>query len=163
MTDDTKPYRNIPFGHGACPVCDIVCELTDKHPGPATTNKWGVRCKQRLIPIHGPRTSPCPGSHMEPKPWLEASRLPTWDQMPDLDKGAALLHVWKRHREGGSYAVEHYPARYIENPLLTALDRRTACRHAAAVAGMWKEVQSRLGPDEVGRLYDMALEHPCSR
>ena len=58
--------------------------------------------------------------------------LPTWDEMSDLDKGAALLHAWKRDWEGPAYAVENYPAEYLENPVLMRLDDREASRHAAA-------------------------------
>jgi hypothetical protein len=55
--------------------------------------------------------------------------------MSDLDKGAALMHVWKRNREGGVYARENYPAEYIEHPDLIGLPRDAACHHATAVAG----------------------------
>lgn len=82
------------------------------------------------------------------------STLPTWDEMTDLDKGAALLHAWKRDWEGVSYAIENYPAEYIEDPSLMGLDEKAACRHAAAVTAGWQDWDF----DEVQRLYDAALE-----
>jgi hypothetical protein len=83
--------------------------------------------------------------------------LPTWAEMTDLDKGAALLHLHKREWEGADYAIENYPAEYFDHPALVALSPLQACRHAASVeddaddAGM-------LGGDEYRRLYDLALD-----
>lgn len=79
--------------------------------------------------------------------------LPTWNEMSDLDKGAALLHAWKRDREGSSYAVEHYPARYFDHPALLALDEKAACHHAAKATKGWRD----LDVTEFDRLYDDAL------
>lgn len=59
--------------------------------------------------------------------------LPSWDEMPDIDKGAALRHAWKRSWEGASYAVSDFPCEYVEHPGLVALDSRDACAHAALV------------------------------
>jgi hypothetical protein len=83
--------------------------------------------------------------------------LPTWDEMSDLDKGAALLHDHKRESEGADYAVENYPCSYIEDPRLTALDGEDASEHAAEVCG--DDVFERLGAGEYRRLYDLALDH----
>jgi hypothetical protein len=88
----------------------------------------------------------------------QASALPAWAEMSDLDKGAALLHLHKRDWEGAGYAVENYPARYFEHPALTALSERDACRHAVSV----KDDAERAGAlrgDEHQRLYDLALDH----
>ncbi len=161
MTDTaTQPtYRLIPFGSGACTVCDEVYPLTDRHQQPAVRNRYGVTHKRFLLPIHGPRANRCPGGHTEPQPWLEASGLPAWDDMTDLDRGAALMFVWKAVREGYGYARENYPARYVDHPVLIGLDVSAACRHASQVAGTWAEVNARLGADEVDRLYDLALNH----
>lgn len=140
-------YREIQFGYGACVECDQIVE-------------WGKR-RARGMPLllgHGPRNNRCPGSGQPAKPWLEASGLPTWDQMSDLDKGAALMHVWKRKREGGVYARDNYPAEYIEHPDLIALPRNAACHHAVAVAGRNDDAQDRLGIDEWDRLYNLALD-----
>jgi hypothetical protein len=88
----------------------------------------------------------------------DTTPLPTWNQMGDLDKGAALLHVWKRSREGALYAVAEHPCRYLEDPALVALDRTAASRHAASVGGKWDAVNGRLNVDETTRLYDLALD-----
>lgn len=83
--------------------------------------------------------------------------LPAWEEMGELDRGAALMHAWKRHREGARYARQHYPARYLGHPRLVALGPELACRHAVTVAGTWDGAVDRLGMDEVERLYDAAL------
>lgn len=82
------------------------------------------------------------------------TELPTWDEMSDLDKGAALLHAWKRSWEGPSYAVENYPAEYLEDPRLMTLGRKDACKHAARVTKGWQDWDI----DETTRLYDAALD-----
>jgi hypothetical protein len=83
-----------------------------------------------------------------------SSTLPTWDEMSDLDKGCAAMHLWKREREGAAYAVEHYPARFLDDERLKALDSVAASRHAASVRAQ----ASALSAEEWGRLYDLALE-----
>lgn len=143
-------YRPIPPLHGACPDCDQVLRVT---PGKA----WGrVRYPAALF-VHGPRAGRCPGSRQQPQPWLQATRLPGWDQMTSLDQGAALLHTWKRQREGPGYAIDNYPARYFDHPDLTSLDPRAASRHAAAT-GPWQATVTRLGWDTVDQLYNTALQ-----
>lgn len=82
------------------------------------------------------------------------TELPAWDQMSDLDKGAALMHAWKRSWEGPSYATEHYPTRYLDNPTLVALSEAEACKHTVRVTKGWKDWDI----DEVSRLYDLALD-----
>lgn len=84
--------------------------------------------------------------------------LPGWDEMSDLDKGAALLHDHKRESEGSDYAVENYPCRYIEGPRLTALDSVDASDQAAEVCG-GDDMFDRLGGEEYHRLYELALNH----
>ena len=105
-----------------------------------------------------PGDTPGPGDLHEP--------LPTWDDMTDLDKGAALLHQHKREWEGADYAVENYPARYFDHPALTALtpaeasDHAKACLYPVWVAGAAKgadDLADALGPAEYQRLYDLAL------
>lgn len=162
-TTNLRPYRRIEHMTGACPVCDDVHGLTDRHDQPSFINKYGVRQKAFLLVKHGPRDDRCLGSWAEPVPWLEASGLPDWDAMSDLDRGAALLHVWKRSREGGIYARENYPCRYLDDELLRSLDERVASRHAAVVAGSWDRVNDRVGSAEVARLYDLALDAERSR
>jgi hypothetical protein len=81
------------------------------------------------------------------------NELPTWTDMSDLDKGAALMHAWKRSWEGPSYATEHYPTRYFEDPALLALSEADACKHTVRVTKGWKDWDT----DEVDRLYEAAL------
>lgn len=78
--------------------------------------------------------------------------LPKWDQMSDLDKGAAVLHLHKRESEGADYAIENYPARYFDHPALTGLDGEDASDHAATL----ETAAFLLGPGEYERLYDLA-------
>jgi hypothetical protein len=144
-------YRPIPYLHGACPACDRVLRVS---PGKA----WGRVRHPAAIFVHGPRPARCPGSRQRPRPWLQATGLPQWDEMTALDQGAALLHLWKRQREGARYAIDNYPDDYFDHPDLVALDRETACRHAASIAGTWQDIVSRLGWDAVEALYDMALQ-----
>lgn len=103
----------------------------------------------RALPAH-PRTK-------ETRP-MTTDNLPTWDEMSDLDKGAALLHAHKRGREGARYAVEHYPAEYFDHPALLALDAKDASAHAVKVTGGYNAACARFGWQEAGRLYDMALD-----
>ena len=84
--------------------------------------------------------------------------LPDWDDMSDADKGATLLHIHKRDNEGESYAVENYPARYFDDPRLTALDAEDACDHAA----QFEEPAEDLDGDEYERLYNLALDRERS-
>jgi hypothetical protein len=83
--------------------------------------------------------------------------LPTWDKMSELDRGAVLLHLWKREREGASYAVSDYPAEFFNDPQLTALGPADACRHAVYVIGSYSRACDLLGDDEVAALYELAL------
>lgn len=85
--------------------------------------------------------------------------LPDWSEMSDLDKGAALMHLWKRDSEGDDYAVENYPVKYIEDPRLTALNREDACAHAAR----FEEIAEEMDGDEHERLYNLALDHERSK
>jgi hypothetical protein len=86
-------------------------------------------------------------------------KLPTWDEMSDLDKGAALLHLRKVTTEGKGYATENYPAEYFDHSALTALDEKTASRHARGLFARGDyEAFEVLGEDEYARLYDAALD-----
>jgi hypothetical protein len=79
--------------------------------------------------------------------------LPTWGEMSDLDKGAALMHLHKRDVEGVSYATQHYPCRYLDSDVLVALSPRDASLHAADVGAAAFDGWG----DEGSRLYDLAL------
>ncbi len=87
---------------------------------------------------------------MTPPTWED---LPTWDDMTDLDKGAALMHLHKRDWEGGEYAERHYPARFYDHPALVALDTVAASKFAATL----DEDAETLLVGEHERLYDLAL------
>ncbi len=86
----------------------------------------------------------------------DTSSLPTWAEMSDRDKGAALLHLHKRDWEGEEYAASEYPARYFDHPVLTALSPLAACRHAVSVESD-AETAGALRGEEYQRLYDLAL------
>ena len=88
--------------------------------------------------------------------------LPKWADMSDLDKGAALLHLHKRDWEGPEYAVENYPARYFEDPALTALSPREACRHAVSVEDDAERAGALHGAG-YERLYGLALDADHAR
>jgi hypothetical protein len=80
--------------------------------------------------------------------------LPKWEDMSDLDKGAALLHLAKVENEGREYAIENYSAKYFEHPALTALDGKAASEHAVTV----EDASVREPFEEWERLYDLALD-----
>jgi hypothetical protein len=86
------------------------------------------------------------------------AKLPTWDEMTDLDKGAALLHLWKCENEGTEYATEEYPAEYFDDPALIALNDEAASEHAQRLFDNADVAWSRLGPNEYDRLYELALD-----
>jgi hypothetical protein len=91
--------------------------------------------------------------------------LPGWDDMSDLDKGAALPHMHKRVNEGDDYAIENYPAKFIEDPRLTGLSRDDACAHVARLFPYeddYDDLREENG-DEAKRLYDLALNHEQGR
>lgn len=85
--------------------------------------------------------------------------LPRWNDLTDLDKGAALLHLHKREWEGGDYAEEHYPAVFYDHPTLTAMDSGAACDYATSL----DEHADALDTNEYARLYDLALDAEHNR
>lgn len=94
--------------------------------------------------------------------------LPTWVEMSDQDKAAAVLYWQACDTEGHSYAYRNYPCRYREDPALRALDPSAACNHADQVAGALckcdpedvaeDDVYDALGGDEWDRLKAIADE-----
>lgn len=86
----------------------------------------------------------------------ETGPLPAWNEMSDLGKGAALLHLHKIDWEGIEYAMSDYPARYFDHPALTALSQRAACRHAQSVEADADRAGATRG-GEYERLYNLAL------
>ena len=85
--------------------------------------------------------------------------LPTWDEMSDLDKGAAIKFGMACESEGVGYATENYPCRFLEDPRLVALDKDEAARHADSVLGDEGEMYDLLGDVEYYRLYGLANNH----
>lgn len=80
--------------------------------------------------------------------------LPDWNDMSDLDKGAALMHLAKVENEGESYARENYPAKFLDDPRLTALDDDDACTHAQR----FEDIAEDMDGEEHERLYNLALD-----
>lgn len=164
MNTDPLQYRVVPRGHDVCTVCDqIVRQLHE----PRLLTRPSLR-------THGPRGNRCPGSHQPGQPWIEASHLPTWDQLTDVDKGRALMFVWKCHWERSyAYARDNYPATYADHPMLLALQRSERCRHATAVCrgdvdrqsvpSTYQAVLGRIGEAEFDRLYNLALDSERQR
>jgi len=159
-TTPVRAYREIPAGSSACTACDEIVEHLSK-PRP----RVGER---RHIKQHGPRDSRCLGGGKPGKPWLEASRLPAWDELTDVDKGNALMFVWKCHWEKSySYAREHYPATFRDHPVLRDLPSNVRCQYAKTVCrgdvsyahqvNTCDVVRKRLGDDEFDLLYNLAL------
>jgi hypothetical protein len=91
------------------------------------------------------------------------SQLPAWEQMSDLDKGAALLHLRKIEVEGREYARAEYPARYIDLPALTGLDDEAASDHAESLFDGWYDAERTLGIDQVDRLRAVARDAQPTR
>lgn len=85
------------------------------------------------------------------------STLPTWDEMTDHDRGAALAYAWQCRHRGVPHAQMHAPCRYIDSPLLVDLDPVAAGGHALAVCGPIETLLMRLGKPEYDRLYNLAL------
>lgn len=91
--------------------------------------------------------------------------LPTWDDMSDFDKGAALRHVYRaspppRGHTGAHWDVRHarraFPCRYRDDEALTALSPQQASKHAMKVTGGQARIVKRLGMPEYSRLYSLA-------
>ncbi|MER7433152.1 hypothetical protein ABT341_00330 [Pseudonocardia alni] len=147
--------RDVPPLHFACTVCDEI------HPV-RTRPLPGVR--RMPIYSHGPRGNRCPGGGLPGKTWIQTRRLPQWQDMTDLDRGAVLMFLWKVHWERSfAYARENYPCTYRDAPALVALTKRDACSHAAQVVKELtgepgdRAIARYLGEAEYKRLYDLAL------
>ena len=152
----TTTARDVPPLHFACTVCDEV------HPIRRRPNAGQTRMP---IYTHGPRGNRCPGGGQPGKTWTETRRLPLWEDMTDVDRGAALMFLWKCHWERNfQYARENYPCTYRGHPDLVALSERDACSHAGQIVkeltGQWGHVaiNAHLGEAEFDRLYNLALD-----
>lgn len=80
--------------------------------------------------------------------------LPTWDEMGDMDKGAALLHVyrstWSRNARKTLYC------KYTQDERLVALSEKERSKHAHFVTGGHARAQSAIPPLEYRRLCKIA-------
>lgn len=85
------------------------------------------------------------------------STTPAFADLHDLDKGAVLIHLWKVGREGGAYARENYPCRFLADEDLCALERDEA-NNLARFYGSHAHLVDTLGQEEADRLYDLALD-----
>ena len=87
------------------------------------------------------------------------SELPTWEQMSDLDKGAALLHLHKREWEGAELRRGELPGPLLRAPGADRAERETP---PAGMPCRWRATPSRAGAlkgEEYIRLYELALDH----
>jgi hypothetical protein len=91
---------------------------------------------------------------------LTMTTLPSWDEMTDLDRGAAIAYAWLCHRRGALFAIQNAPFRYVDAPDLVALDPLAAGRHALTVCGPLHSLVTRIGKAEYDRLYNLALPPP---
>jgi hypothetical protein len=124
-------YTDIPDGTGKCRDCGRVLTLTWTGNG--------------ALIVHGPRAARCPGSGRPPVPWLQASGLPAWTDLTDLDKGAAVLQA----RYPGWPQLQ---PPYFDHPVLLSLGTDAAHRYAVRVA-----VAGRSTPaPELTRLLNLA-------
>lgn len=80
--------------------------------------------------------------------------LPTWDEMSDLDKGSALLHVYRSTWSRQTRKIMN--CKYTDDPALVALNEKERSRHAHHVTGGIQRITSRLGNRETSRLMKIA-------
>lgn len=142
----TRRFRPLPTGQGVCRAC--------LHRGPARPGLNGH--PNRMHRHHRPDGTLC--RERESLRWIEATGLPTWDELTDRDRGAAIMHCWARHTQGVIHAREHAPATFWDDELLTALTPYEACRYTAELCGSYAEITDRLGEAERERLYQAALD-----
>lgn len=68
------------------------------------------------------------------------ANLPTWAELSDADKGAALMFLHKVDVEGYDYASENYAVCFVEHPVLTALTEDDACAYVRDWDfGLWRD------------------------
>ncbi len=110
--------------------------------------------------LHATRTVPLTLGHVHRLATDPAAvDLPSWADLTDLDKGAALLHLHKCEWDGQDYAEENYPARFFDHPALTVMWPREASRFAQEL----EDAAEALTPDEHKRLYDLVLHADRNR
>lgn len=87
--------------------------------------------------------------------------LPSWDEMTDMDRSAAIAYAWLCYRRGVPFAIQDGPCTYVDAPELVALDAIAAYRHALAVCGPLHDLVARIGKAEYDRLYNLTLPAPA--
>jgi hypothetical protein len=135
-------YTEIPDGKGKCPECGRILY---------------VAYRTGRVTGHGPLQRRCPGSGQFPVCWHAAAGLPGWEDMSDLDRGAALLHARQRDKIGDLAAIVLYPAVYFDHADLARLAPEIASRHAWSVTLGWPQAISVRGSRAVTRLCRLAL------
>ncbi|MFD8564663.1 hypothetical protein ACFV1N_45995 [Streptosporangium canum] len=79
--------------------------------------------------------------------------LPGWDDMSDLDKGAIVVAMW---RAKWWMLPSLRAARFLDDPVLVALDENSAARHMQKIVGSFDELRNRIGEAEMCRLERLA-------
>lgn len=134
----------------------LPSEITDKMVDAAV---YGGRNDERLASLLNlPEVRQLVAAAEEREHAAMMAALPGWDAMSDLDKGAALMHLHKVESEGEDYARENYPAKFIDDSRLTALDTDDACTHALRFEEDSEQLLEENG-GEWERLYNLALDH----
>lgn len=85
--------------------------------------------------------------------------LPTWDEMTDLDKGAAISYLYRCDLIGIKAAAANYAAEYFDDPRLVALGATPeASAHALVIAERAFEDLA-----ECARLHTVAIDADAAR
>jgi len=79
--------------------------------------------------------------------------LPRWDDMSDLDKGAIVVAMW---RAKWWMLPSLRTARFLDDPVLVALDENSAARHMQKLVGSFDELRNQIGEAEMYRLERLA-------
>lgn len=104
-------------------------------------------------------------SHRATRSDRRAAKLPTWDEMSDLDKGIALRYLHrtspplKGHR-GAHWNYRHWRktmvCRFHDDPRLVDLDPKAAARFARKATGGHRKIVASLTPLAYGKLFMLA-------
>ena len=104
-------------------------------------------------------------SHRASRADRRARKLPTWDKMSDLDKGAALRYVYRTSPPAKGHRGAHWDwrhcrrimeCRFFDDPRLTELSPKQSARFARKVTGGQKRIVRTLPKAEYGRLFVIA-------
>jgi len=82
--------------------------------------------------------------------------LPEFDELTDIDKGAVIYFLSACESEGIYYALENYPAQFVDNEILVSLDSAGQSNY---VLNNWEDLEElELGWAEEDRLVNLYLE-----